>query len=687
MPRLFAGKFQALNVVVPFVATFCVLAAFTAPAAAQNSVPLTTRPWLPHTNAPRVPGFTLTANGARFVPASSENWNENVLHSFGSGNEASFPYAGLIRDAAGNLYGTAPGLSGGGGVFELSPNQHGGWTETVLYNFCSQSNCTDGAYPYAGLILDAAGNLYGTTYEGGAVDCNNGPYAPGCGTVFELSPTAGGGWTETVLYSFCSQSGCADGSYPYASLIFDAAGNLYGTTSNGGTNYCNGPYGSNCGTVFKLSPTVGGGWTETVLHNFIDDGTDGWGSQAGLILDAAGNLYGTTTYGGNNGNGCGEYGCGTVFEVSPTVGGGWTETVLYAFPNYAGTDGYMPFASLIMDADGNLYGTTVAGGSYYEDQGGGGTAFELSPTGDGGWTETKLYSFGNGLDAVGPYAGLIFDAAGNLYGTACCAGTNYNGGVFELSPTVGGWTETVLYNFCSENGCIDGGTPLGSLIFDAAGNLYGTTQDGGTYTYGTAFELTPQAQLTIVNFDFGAVPVTCSNGYAYQGATTSCSSDFPTQNFDQSPGFGWIIGGPAAHSIGPEGDAVGGAGLTGPGTSLSPPPFTGLPFTQAAFLQSIGAFVRQPVNFAAGSYTLSFYLGSRYEGPPHDGNQTVEALIDGNVVGTWALPSFTPFTLQTASFTVTNSGIHTLEFMGVAQGDHTAFLSYVTITPTDRHGR
>ena len=184
------------------------------------------------------------------------------------------------------------------------------------------------------------------------------------------------------------------------------------------------------------------------------------------------------------------------------------------------------------------------------------------------------------------------------------------------------------------------------------------------------------AQPTIVNFDFGAVPVECSSwGFAYEGPVLSCN--YPTeQNFDASPGFGWILGGPVAFPGGHN------CGLTGPNTLFSPPPFNGLPFNQAVFLQDTGSFVWQAVGgFTAGKYTLSFYLGSRYSSGGYDGNQTVAAVIDGNVIGNWVLTSYTPFTLQTASFTVSTGGNHTVEFMGMRPGDHTAFLSYVTIAP------
>jgi hypothetical protein len=190
-------------------------------------------------------------------------------------------------------------------------------------------------------------------------------------------------------------------------------------------------------------------------------------------------------------------------------------------------------------------------------------------------------------------------------------------------------------------------------------------------------------QVTIVNFDFGSVPVICGSGidFGYQGAVERCQWPDPTQNFDATPGFGWTLTMGAAAGSAEDG---GKSGITAPNSGFNPPPFTGLPFTQAALLQDYDGFVSQAIGgFTAGSYTLGFYLGSRYLSGPYDGNQAVEALIDGNVIGTWALSSFTPFTPETASFTVTSNGIHLLQFKGVNHGDHTAFFSYVTITPTE----
>ncbi len=386
---------------------------------------------------------------------------ETVLHSFGNGTDGQNPYAGgLIFNAAGYLYGTTQlgGIHGLGTVFELSPNGSGGYTETVLHSF---GNGTDGQYPYASLIFDGAGNLYGTTWVGGI---------HGYGTVFELSPREGGGYTETVLHSFGNPA-TQDGQNPYTGLIFDAAGNLYGTTYYGGIH--------GGGTVFELSPREGGGWTETVLHSF-GNGTDGQNPVANLIFDGAGNLYGTTWVGGI-------HGYGTVFELSPREGGGYTETVLHSFGN--GTDGSKPVAGMIFDGAGNLYGTTSYGGIHDTcPEGTCGTVFELSPRQGGGWTETVLHSFGNGTDGQNPYTGgLIFDAAGNLYGTTYGGGIYGEGTVFEMTPREGGgYTETVLHSF--GNGT-DGQSPEAGLIFDGAGNLYGTTLVGGIHGDGTVFEI------------------------------------------------------------------------------------------------------------------------------------------------------------------------------------------------------
>jgi uncharacterized repeat protein (TIGR03803 family) len=403
------------------------------------------------------------------VPASAAD-KEKVLYSFidDGGNGVYEPKAGVIFDAAGNLYSTGVGgLYGGGAVFQLAPGADGTWTETVVYNFCSADNCTDGGVPLAGLISDAAGNLYGTTATGGSYSgCRE-----GCGTVFELTPGTNGTWTENVLHSFGNG---ADGQAPYASLIFDATGNLYGTTLYGGT------YGA--GTVFQLTPGAGGAWTENVLRSF-GTGKDGYGPYGSVVLDAAGSLYGTTSEGGYRHHpGCG-LGCGTAFQLTPGADGKWAFRVLHIFGN--GSDGRDPYAGLALDAAGNLYGTTLRGGSD-----GYGTIFELRRGANGKWTERILRSFGSDASGAGPVASLIFDAAGNLYGTTGEGGRYGWGTAFELGRgTNGKWTYNVLHSF---GRFPDGTVPWASLTFDTAGDLFGTTSDGGAYNVGgTVFEIKP----------------------------------------------------------------------------------------------------------------------------------------------------------------------------------------------------
>ncbi|HEY6763991.1 MAG TPA: choice-of-anchor tandem repeat GloVer-containing protein [Candidatus Sulfotelmatobacter sp.] len=341
--------------------------------------------------------------------------------------------------------------------------------EQVLYSFFDPGGTVS---PVGGVISDVSGNLYGTTLYGGA---------NGVGMVFELSPTASG-WQETILHSFNTDR--IDGFIATAGLIFDAAGNLYGTTQFGGTGSCTNGFG--CGTVFELSPSASGEWTETILHDFT--GADGWEVHAGLTMDAAGKLYGTTVVGG-------AYNQGTVYQLSPAAGGHWTTNVLHHFTG--GTDGGVPYGGVILDANGNVYGMTSAGGGTTSAcQYGCGVVFELTPThaADGHWTGHVLHNFGKlSGDGHYPSAGLVFDAAGNLYGTTSAGGGSghINGGiVFELTPIGSGkWAEKIVHNF--NELANDGVGPSGNLIFDASGNLYGATIGGGSAGHGTAFELTP----------------------------------------------------------------------------------------------------------------------------------------------------------------------------------------------------
>jgi len=318
-------------------------------------------------------------------------------------------------------------------------------TETVLYNFGSQSG--DGTYPLAGLVFDKEGNLYGTATGGGTY---------GSGLVFEITSSG----TEKVLYSFGNQS--TDGANPYGRLVFGKKGNLYGTT------YYGGAYGS--GTVFELVLSGKEAGTEKVLYSFGSQSGDGTNPYGGLVSGKKGNFYGTTYYGG-------AYGSGTVFEIATTGKEAGTEKVLYTFGSQSG-DGAKPNAGLVLDKEGNLYGTTFSGGAY-----GGGTAFEVTPAG----TEKVLYSFGGyPEDGYYPSRGLVLDKKGNLYGTASRGGANGWGTVFEITTAD---TENVLYNFGSQPG--DGCYPVSGLAFGKKGNLYGTTLYGGEYGLGTVFEVTP----------------------------------------------------------------------------------------------------------------------------------------------------------------------------------------------------
>jgi uncharacterized repeat protein (TIGR03803 family) len=415
--------------------------------------------------------FALTAI-ACCLAVSARAQTETTLHSFANDTNGYNPVASLTFDPAGNLFGTTSeggnftGCSTGCGVvFELSPIFGGGWSESVPYTFTGGK---DGANPFVGLVEDAAGNFYGAA----GLD---GDGTPGYGTIFELSPVSGGGWSKTTLHSF---TGGRDGAGPYGNLILDSAGSLYGTAHNGGSPTCD------CGVAFKLTRTSSG-WKETLLHTFT--GKDGSRPSASLIFDSAGNLYGTTSQGGT---GCSVANCGTgvAFELSPLTTGGWKETVLYMFKN--GGDGGYPNGGLLFDAAGNLYGTTQYGGNQADCPGssGCGVAFELSPRSSGGWKETALHRFSSS-DGANPLAGFAADASGDLYSTASHGGGSNCGVVFKLAPAAGGgWTESTTYTFT----CLsDGGYPYASLILDAAGNLYGTTQIGGANGRGGVFEITP----------------------------------------------------------------------------------------------------------------------------------------------------------------------------------------------------
>jgi hypothetical protein len=434
------------------------------------------------------------------VSTASAEWNEKVLYSFQSVPDGATPVGAVVFDKQGNLYGTTrdggssscPSVQQCGTVYQLAPPAKAGdpWKETVLYIFKGNTS-KDGASPYGGLVIDAAGNLYGTTGYGGTGNCVVLGILMGCGTVFELSPPKqkGGPWTETVLYSFPTPK---QGFVPWGDLVFDGAGNLYGATIYGGgygTN-CGDAYYKYCGAVFELSPPKinGGKWTEKTLYGF-KGGMDGANPNGGLVLDSKGNVYGTTYLGGDQSAPCGSVGCGTAFELKhpATNGGAWTEKLIRRFTG--GNDGASPNGGLIFDAKGSLYGTAAGAGSRLN-----GIVFRLAPSKDGRWTETVLYSFTGGADGFNPGSGLTFDSSGKLYGTAL-GGVASRGVVFRLRPPTSGksWLINVLYSF---TGAPDGNHPTASVIFDGQGDLYSTTEWGGTGQAcqggcGTVFEVSP----------------------------------------------------------------------------------------------------------------------------------------------------------------------------------------------------
>ena len=360
-----------------------------------------------------------------------------VVHSFTGGSEGGNPVDGFMMDSRGMFFGTASagGSSGLGVVFKTR-----GKTVTVMHSFTGGS---DGATPNGGVIEDASGAFYGTTTAGGT---------SGQGTVYRVSGTR-----ETILYSF---AGGTDGADPQAGLVLDTAGNLYGTTSAGG------PAGN--GTVFELTPPTGrkGSWTERVLYSF-GAGTDGATPIGGVTFDSAGNLYGTTSLGG-------AYGYGAIFKLAP--GSVWTETVLHSFQNT--NDGLYPYAGLVSDSAGNFYGAATDGGTN-----GGGTVFELTPSG-GSWNFSVLASL-PGWGISGPFRNVMLDASGNIFGTTHCDGDDNAGTIFELTPQGGSWTYSLLYTLTGGN---DGLFSISNLVLKN-GKLYGTTIDGGVDGAGVIYAL------------------------------------------------------------------------------------------------------------------------------------------------------------------------------------------------------
>jgi uncharacterized repeat protein (TIGR03803 family) len=415
------------------------------------------------------------------TPASAE-WKEKVLYSFQGGtNDGSVPAGGVVFDKQGNLYGAttgggsascAPIGSECGTVFQLSPDGNGRWTKTIIYRFQGEGS-QDGSVPTSGLIIDGVGNLYGVTAYGGTGDCFLLGVKAGCGTVYEISPPQqkGGAWTRTILYSFPTSK---QGYFPNGDLVFDSAGNLYGATAFGGTKgtTCDSFYGGQCGVVFELSPPKQkGGKWTERVLHNFAGGTDGANPNGGLMVDLKGNVYGTSVTGGSESGECSSGGCGTVFELTPSQKQSQTWRQKLLHVFKDGTDGMRPSAGLTSDSKGRLYGTTFSGG----------TIFRLTPPPRGliPWQMTVLYTFNGCESGCDPEGRLVFGSGGRLYGTTYSA-QSFAGTVYRLTPGIhgrGAWTLSVLYGF---TGPPDGAQPTAGLVFDKAGRLFGTTIHGGS---------------------------------------------------------------------------------------------------------------------------------------------------------------------------------------------------------------
>jgi len=470
---------------------------------------------------------TLAVLSMPMLAVQSAHAQETVLWSFciqGPCVNGDAPYSSLTPDGAGNFYGTTytggddyQGVSAGGILFELSPNGTGGYTENVLYDFCSLPSCADGANPaYNNLIFDSIGNLYGTTLDGGAY---------GYGSVFELSPepaggcpsgsVSGNGWCESVLHSFNANG--VDGYYPYTGVIWDAQGNLYGATSQGPSN----------GSVYELSPNGSGGWNEQVIYNDYITYTT-------LAMDSKGNIYGVDA----NSN---------LFELSPNGSGGWNANNIYTFCDKK-NDGCGPYQGPVFDSAGNLYGTTEYGGTK-----GYGTVWKLTPGKKGTWTEKVLHSFTNGKDGAYPFATPTLDSSGNIYGTTTVGGPNIRGTVFELAVSGTTYKEKILFSFNDT----DGDYPVASLLLDG-GNLYGTTEFGGysigasNCNCGAVFEVNPSSTATTTTLSASPNPSTSGETVTFTAVVTPAPPDGETINFMEGSsvlGTGSLTAGSATFMI------------------------------------------------------------------------------------------------------------------------------------------
>lgn len=389
------------------------------------------------------------------VPAQAAT--TTVIYSFGGDEDGEYADTDLVRDASGNLYGTTVqgGAHGSGTVWQLHPNGDGTWTHSVLYSFTGGA---DGGEPYKGVTLDAAGNLYGTAVTGGGGVCEG-----GCGVAYKLTNN-GGSWSQRVIHTF---QGTDDGQGPGARLTVDGNGYVYGMAPTGGQ------YGA--GTIYEMKPISERRWKFRVLHAFTG-GDDGAGGSAGALVFHGSDLYGAATAGGH-------YGEGTIYRLSPGAYGGWHFKVLYQF--LGEPDAGFPYGGLSFDGLGNIYGTT-----YYAGANDAGTVYELSPPKrHGDWTERLLYSFSGGADGSGSIANVVFDTAGNIYGTTSEGGAAGMGVIFKLAPGAHHtWSESVAHNFA---GPPDGAFAYNGMVGDGAGNFFGSTVHGGSADEGAIYQFTP----------------------------------------------------------------------------------------------------------------------------------------------------------------------------------------------------
>lgn len=392
---------------------------------------------------------------------------EKVLHSFGGiPSDGSLPIGSLTVDSHGNLFGVTyyGGASSGGTVFELSPNAGGSWNETILYNFCAAGGvCPGGTAPSGYLVLDGKGNLYGAAEAGGTACAEE---SIGCGVIYELSQNSDGSWTQTVVYSFCQTGDCPDGFFPTGKLSFDKQGNLYGSAEGGGAG--------GAGVVFRLTPGSNGVWTETALYSFCSAGgacQDGAGPPEGVSLDTNGNIYGTTLNGGSQ-----NY--GVIFKLSR--GDAWAESVLYSFPAQPKTVERTYTGPVSVDPYGNVY-TTATWELWKNQMYMSGDLYRVATNGT-----VSNYQF-KGKYGSAPLAGVVIDAKRQLaFGTTSQIEQDA-GNVFQIAS---GGRATVLYTFCHQIDCADGKYPNG-LAEDASGDLYGSTEFGGTSNQGVVYEITP----------------------------------------------------------------------------------------------------------------------------------------------------------------------------------------------------